>query len=60
VRIAPALRFMAERASFAVQEMPELSPDAKLVLARRAVREGLLTVSPSPAARGPTGAAGAG
>jgi hypothetical protein len=47
-RIAPALRYLAEIDRFAVQEMPEMSADAKLVLARRAVHEGLFTVVPEP------------
>jgi|SRR5579883_138335 len=56
IRILPALRYIAEASRFVVQELPELGADAKLVLARRAVREGLLSLettadspeSPSP------------
>jgi hypothetical protein len=49
-RIAPALRFIAATDRFAVQEMPQLGADAKLVLARRAVSEGLLAIGPEPTA----------
>lgn len=48
-RIAPALRFIAQAGRFSARELPELGDDAKLVLARRAVREGLLTtIVPGP------------
>jgi len=52
-RIASALRFIAGTASFAVQDLPgELNDRAKVVLAKRLVREGLLTpVADSFAAR---------
>jgi hypothetical protein len=52
-RVAPALHFLAVTDRFSVQEMPELGTDAKLVLARRAVREGLLAIVSEPTA--PTG-----
>jgi hypothetical protein len=43
-RIAAALRFIADTVCFAVQDLPgELNAQAKVVLARRLVREGLLT-----------------
>ncbi|QJW93686.1 cupin domain-containing protein [Frigoriglobus tundricola] len=50
IRIAPALRFFAETDRFVVRDMPDMSADAKLVLARRAVREGLFVVHANPAA----------
>jgi hypothetical protein len=43
LRIAAALRFIAGATRFAVHELPgDLNTDAKLVLARRLIREGLL------------------
>ncbi|MGE5192325.1 MAG: cupin domain-containing protein, partial [Deltaproteobacteria bacterium] len=49
-RIAPALRFVAGVRRFVVRALPDdLNPQAKLVLARRLVREGLLTVVEEPA-----------
>jgi hypothetical protein len=43
-RIASALRFIARTARFAVRELPdELNAQAKVVLAKRLVHEGLLT-----------------
>jgi ribosomal protein L16 Arg81 hydroxylase len=47
-RIAAALRFIAGATRFAVRELPgELNAEARLVLARRLIREGLLvTVEP--------------
>src|SRR5579883_1762494 len=60
-RIAPALAFMARADRFLVRELPGMGDDAKLVLARRAVREGLFATAPpsvdSPGPR-PTGPAG--
>ncbi len=44
-RIAAALEFVAQATRFAVRDLPdELNAQAKVVLARRLVREGLLTV----------------
>ena len=47
VAIAPALRFIADsREPFAVRALPEtLSDDGKVVLVKRAIREGLLQVA---------------
>ena len=53
-RIAPALRFIAGSERFPVRDLPDgLGDDAKLVLARRLVREGLLSIvrEPGPVAR---------
>ena len=53
-RIAPALRFVAGAERFPVRDLPDgLGDEAKLVLARRLVREGLLSIvrEPGPAAR---------
>ena len=52
-RIGSALRFIANTARFAVRELPdELNDQGKVVLARRLIREGLLTPAmPSPPAR---------
>jgi ribosomal protein L16 Arg81 hydroxylase len=53
-RIAAALHFVAGTERFPVRDLPDgLGDDAKLVLARRLVREGLLSVvrEPGPAAR---------
>jgi hypothetical protein len=53
-RIAPALQFIARSEHFRVRDLPDnLGADAKLVLARRLVREGLLSIveEPGPAAR---------
>ncbi|HJT78220.1 MAG TPA: hypothetical protein VJ739_13535, partial [Gemmataceae bacterium] len=48
VRIAAALRFIARSERFPARALPELGDDAKLVLARRLVREGLLTILGAP------------
>ena len=49
-RIAPALQFIARTRRFAPRTLPDsLTPDAKLVLVRRLVREKLLTVVGAPA-----------
>jgi JmjC domain len=46
-RIAPALRYVAGARRFAVGSIPsDLSDKAKIVLTRRLVREGLLTIAP--------------
>lgn len=46
LKIAPALRFVAETERFAVRDLPgELGPEGKLVLARRLLRERLLTIA---------------
>jgi ribosomal protein L16 Arg81 hydroxylase len=43
--IAPALHFVSRAERFAVRDLPnELSDDSKIVLAKRLVREGLITV----------------
>ncbi|MGH7136624.1 MAG: cupin domain-containing protein [Pirellulales bacterium] len=50
-RIASALRFIAGRANFTARELPDdLSEEARLVLVRRLVREGLLNVAAPPVA----------
>lgn len=50
-KIASALRYAAETARFSVRDLPDdLSPDAKLVLARRLLRERLLHVARRPPA----------
>ncbi|HXT58693.1 MAG TPA: cupin domain-containing protein [Pirellulales bacterium] len=50
-RIGAALRFIARATRFEVRELPDdLNADGKLVLARRLVREGLLSVVDAPAA----------
>jgi len=60
VRIAPALRFVARSERFPVRALPDLGDDAKLVLARRLVREGVLTIVGAPEAAGrPASANGA-
>lgn len=47
-KIAPALRFVASAGRFAARDLPgELGIEGKLVLARRLLRERLLTVAPS-------------
>jgi ribosomal protein L16 Arg81 hydroxylase len=61
-RIAAALQFIARSERFPVRDLPDgLGDDAKLVLARRLVREGLLSIvrEPGPAAR-PAGVNGTG
>jgi len=46
-RVAEALRFVAGATRFSVRELPdELNAEAKIVLARRLVREGLLEIGP--------------
>jgi ribosomal protein L16 Arg81 hydroxylase len=46
-RIASTLEFVAHATRFAVRDLPgDLNPQAKVVLARRLVREGLLTIAP--------------
>jgi ribosomal protein L16 Arg81 hydroxylase len=45
LKIAEALRFVADHDRFPVAALPDLSGDAKLVLARRLVRERLLRVA---------------
>jgi hypothetical protein len=46
--IEPALRYIAERRSFVIGEIPgELTSASRLVLARRLLREGLLTLAGS-------------
>jgi ribosomal protein L16 Arg81 hydroxylase len=51
-RIASALRFIAACTTFTARELPDdLSEDARLVLVRRLVREGLLNVADPPVAR---------
>jgi hypothetical protein len=59
LRIAPALRFLAATERFAVREMPELGSDARSVLARRAIQEGLLRIVAEPAEATPDVAADA-
>jgi hypothetical protein len=61
-RVAAALRFVAGTEHFPVRALPGLGDDARLVLARRLVREGLLTVVQEPglAAGRPPGANGTG
>ncbi|HEV3021175.1 MAG TPA: hypothetical protein VGX76_01860 [Pirellulales bacterium] len=55
-RIAPALRFVAEATRFAVRELPDvLKDDAKIVLVRRLVREGLLAPVEAMSGTGATG-----
>ncbi len=50
-KIASALRYVARNSRFAVQSLPdELADSAKLVLARRLVRDRLLTVARDPQA----------
>lgn len=45
-KIASALRYVAETLRFSIRDLPDdLSPDAKLVLARRLLRERLLMVA---------------
>ncbi len=52
-RIAPALRFIARTRRFTPRALPDnLTPDAKLVLVRRLIREKLLTVVNPPADAG--------
>jgi hypothetical protein len=48
VKVAAALQFIARSERFSVRALPELGDDAKLVLARRLVREGLLTIVGAP------------
>jgi len=49
-RIASALEFIARTPRCAVGQLPDdLTPDSKLVLARRPVRERFLTVATEPA-----------
>jgi ribosomal protein L16 Arg81 hydroxylase len=46
-QIAPALRFIAAESRFAVRSLPDsLTNEAKLVLVKRLVREGLLAIVP--------------
>jgi hypothetical protein len=53
-RIASALRFVADTVCFAVQDLPDdLNVQAKVVLARRLVREGLLAPVAQPVAAQP-------
>ena len=55
-RIASALRFIAGTARFSVRELPDdLSSGAKVVLARRLIREGLLTIVTRPDPFAPSG-----
>jgi hypothetical protein len=53
-RITSALRFIARSERFPVRALPDLGDDARLVLARRLVREGLLTVVGAPRATAPS------
>jgi len=46
VRILPALKFMVDNAAFRIADLPELSPASRLVLAKRLIKEGYLTVVP--------------
>lgn len=49
-RIAAALRFIAGATRFAVRALPDdLNAESKVVLARRLIREGLLTIATRPA-----------
>jgi hypothetical protein len=51
-QIAPALRFIAAESRFAVRSLPDsLTDEAKLVLVKRLVREGLLAIVPGGPAR---------
>lgn len=43
--IAPALSFIAEKEEFTVRSIPSISDNSKLVLVRRLIREGLLTIA---------------
>jgi hypothetical protein len=55
-RIEPALRFIAEQTRFTSRELPgELTGDARLVLVRRLVREGLLNVAATSASNEASG-----
>lgn len=45
--VLPAFEFIAEKESFLVNELPDLSDHSKIVLTRRLVREGLLGVRPN-------------
>jgi hypothetical protein len=44
VRILPALKFMIDHAAFRIADLPELSPASRMVLAKRLIKEGYLTV----------------
>jgi hypothetical protein len=48
-QIAPALHFVAATQQFTVRALPYLSPESKLILARRLIRDGLLEVVRPPA-----------
>jgi lysine-specific demethylase/histidyl-hydroxylase NO66 len=46
-RAAPAMRFVAQREAFTVEDLkPFLDSSSRLILVRRLIREGLLTVEP--------------
>lgn len=51
--VAPALRFMVDRTTFCAAQLPgDLDDESKLVLVRRLVREGLLTLRREESTRG--------
>ncbi|HET6880837.1 MAG TPA: cupin domain-containing protein [Pirellulales bacterium] len=55
-RIGAALRFIAQASSFTARDLPgELSDEARLVLVRRLMREGLLQIAAPPVANDDAG-----